>query len=183
MLARVKLAIVLSLLTSATTACSVATRSASGVAPAREDDVQQIRLQRSGWVQAAAGRDAAGMMRFYDDSAVAFRTESERLAGKPAILASWSRLLTTASLSMVSQHIEVAAPGDVAYEVTTYELWIPGVQAAAVERGQELVTWRRSREGWRIAQEAMVSRSTPSSGHLIPGSRREPVIRLASLAP
>lgn len=180
MLARVRLAVVLSFVVTAATACSAATRSISDALGA-PDDIQKIRLQRSGWVQAAAERDAAGMMRFYDDTAVAVRTGSERIAGKPAILATWSRLLTQTSVSMVSQHIEVAAPGDVAYEVAAYELWVPGVQAVARERGQELVIWHRSPDGWRIAQETVISRSAPSPAGAAPSDRRRSEIRLASL--
>lgn len=179
-LARTSLVVALGALSATVSACAVATGTAS--TPRLASDEQAIRAQRSRWVQAAADKDVAGMMQLYADSAIALRGASERIVGKPALLASWTELFARASLSAISQRVEMGKTGDVAFEAVAYEVWAPGARVAALDRGRELVVWRKERGEWRIVQEAIVTDPTFAPGRMTAPSQHRAVLQLASVA-
>ncbi len=178
---RPKLLSALVLLSLVTPGCA-ATIHAPGSAASIADDEQVIRAQRSRWLQAVADKDASGMIRFYEDSAVALYSGSERITGKQAILAEWTQLFDQASLSVISQDVEVSKSGDVAFETAAYQIWIPGAQVTTLDKGKELVIWHKSDGAWRISQEAVITDFTPTPGVTGPRWRQRTPLRLASIA-
>jgi uncharacterized protein (TIGR02246 family) len=124
-----------------------------------------IRALSTRWLQAVDARDADRVAAFYTTDG-AFLVPNVPLArGREAVRAVWAQLLSVPNLALTwaPTSVEVAAAGDLAWEMGAYRLSMDGPVGRVDEDGKYVVVWRSGPNGWEVAADIFNS-NLASSG-------------------
>jgi uncharacterized protein (TIGR02246 family) len=114
-----------------------------------------IRALSARWLQTVDARDADGVAAFYTTDG-AFLVPNVPLArGRDAVRAVWAQLLSATNLVLTwaPTSVEVAAAGDLAWEMGAYRLSMDGPVGPVEDDGKYVVVWRSGPNGWEVAAD------------------------------
>ncbi len=104
------------------------------------------------WVGAAVRGDAATIADFYAPDAVFLIPNGPPAEGPKAIGEAWKGLISLPNLSLNyrATRIDVAASGDLATAVGTYDLAFSGESGRVRDEGKYVVVWRKLDGEWKV---------------------------------
>ncbi len=127
----------------------------------RAADEQAIRNLDAQWAKTAATRDLDATVAYYSDDAVLLPPNEPIAAGKQAIRATWSSLLSpnTLSISWQPTRVDVSKSGDLAYLVGTYSMAVKDAKGKTVpDRGKIIEVFRKQSDGsWKTVADMFSS--------------------------
>lgn len=103
------------------------------------------------FIDGAAKRDAALIATAYTEDAEAFPPNSEVVKGRPALQKLWQSVLDSGIAAFELNTTEVAADGNLAYEVGTYVMKTEDGKIA--DRGKYCVVWKRVNGQWLLHRD------------------------------
>ncbi len=111
-----------------------------------------IRKMDREWVGAAVRGDAATIADFYAPDGVFLIPNGPPAEGPKAIGEAWKglRSLPNLSLNYRATRIDVAASGDLATAVGTYDLAFSGASGRVRDAGKYVVVWRKLDGEWKV---------------------------------
>jgi uncharacterized protein (TIGR02246 family) len=123
-----------------------------------------IRSLDKDWAAAAAAKDLDKSTAFYADDGQMFSAVAPPAVGKDAVRKTWAGLMSApdfVSLTFEPTAVHVAAAGDMAYELGTYEIGMKDKKGKpALEKGVYVVIWKKQADGsWKVE----VDSSAPGS--------------------
>lgn len=120
---------------------------------AEENAVRETDAQ---WAKAASNNDVDGTVAFYADDAQVLPPNAPMVSGKGAIRPTWVSLLVPGnSLVWQANKVDVAASGDMAYVVGTYQLNMKDAQGNPVaDHGKFVEVWKKQADGkWKCVTD------------------------------
>jgi uncharacterized protein (TIGR02246 family) len=127
-----------------------------------------IRKQDSVWLAAAAARDAAGEAAVFAEDGVAYRGQSEPLAGPAAYQAFQTKYYADNPKSVTTwttRSITVASSGDMAVQTGAYSEAGVGPKGTGTNNGNFLTHWKKVNGQWKVAADMSspneAARTTP----------------------
>jgi len=117
---------------------------------------QAIRAQSMAWLEAATARNAAGEAAVFADDGIAFRENRDPIVGPAAFEAYTSADRAANPQSTVSWTIDqvvVAASGDLAYELGSYQLTGLGANGTGDDMGKYVTVWKKVNGTWKVAAD------------------------------
>lgn len=116
---------------------------------------QAIRDLSRQWTEAARARDPDRMSGIYADDAIMYEPGREPVRGRSAIRSHYADTtqLDIREIESEITNIEVAASGDLAYEVGQFRFEAEGPQGRISDRGVYLAVWRKRNGQWQIVHE------------------------------
>jgi uncharacterized protein (TIGR02246 family) len=114
-----------------------------------------IRSLDKDWAAAAAAKDVDKSTAFYADDAQMFSAVAPAAVGKDAVRKTWAGLVSApgfVSLTFEPTTVHVAAAGDMAYELGTYEIDMKDKRGKLTpEKGVYVVIWKKQADGsWKV---------------------------------
>lgn len=135
------------------------------VAAGAEDVEASIIAQNDRFEQATLAGDDAALSDLYAEDAVLLPPNMPRSEGRAAIGTTFGEMMTVTpitSLSLETDHVDVAESGELAYEVGTYSIAGTGPDAAEwQDTGKYLVVWKNVDGEWKLAADAWSSDQPP----------------------
>ena len=130
-------------------------------APATDADA--IRATSARWLDVVATGDADRVAAFYTEDGAFLPPNAPLARGREAVKGVWAFLLSAPNLSLrwTPSSVEVAAAGDMAYEIGTYQLAMDAPAGRVDDDGKYVVVWRKMDGGWEVAADIFNS-SRPS---------------------
>jgi uncharacterized protein (TIGR02246 family) len=126
---------------------------------------EAIRAVSARWLQAVEAGDADRVAEHYATDG-AFLVPNVPLArGRDAVRAVWAQLLSApnVALTWAPTSVEVAAAGDLAWEMGSYTLSMDGPDGRLEDDGKYVVVWRSGPDGWEVAADIFNSSRTSSA--------------------
>ncbi len=113
---------------------------------------QEIRDLDKKWVGAVARGDAAMIADFYAPDGVFLTPNAPPAEGPKAIGEAWKGLISLPNLSLNyrATRIDVAASGDLATAVGTYDLAFSGENGRVRDEGKYVVVWKKINGEWKV---------------------------------
>jgi len=150
-----------------------------GCAPAREidktDEVSAVRQRYADWVAAEKRRDLEASMSFLAPEAIIQGEGAPAIRGADAARGVWKEFFAIPYSDIVDvepRTVVVARSGDLAYDVGSWRLIVPGNNGVTEERGKSTIIWQRLHDQWKVTAIAFsmdmppVSTSAPSGTSL-----------------
>ena len=97
--------------------------------------------------------DAAGVAGLYTDDAAIFPPGGERIDGRAAIQAFWQGAIDSGLKIDDISAVEVHASNDMAGDVGTLLLTVPGDSGPTKLAGKYFVTWKRTGHTWQLHRD------------------------------
>jgi len=122
----------------------------------RAADAQKIKDLDTQWSKTAGAHDLDGTVSYYSDDATVMPPNAPMAANKEAIRAGWAAANGPGvNLSFESSKVEVAASGDLAYDVGTYTVSMKDAQGKPVtDTGKYLAVWKKQPDGtWKAVED------------------------------
>jgi uncharacterized protein (TIGR02246 family) len=112
---------------------------------------QQIRQRNRDWFKAEQRKDVAGTMAFIADEAVLQPANAPPVIGKDAIERFYTSFyeLPIVGIGGEPTTIEVAASGDLAYDVGTNYVVVAGPEGPEEDQGKYLLVWKKLDDEWK----------------------------------
>jgi len=133
-------------------ACATQTTPAVDVAA----EEQAIRARSMAWLDAARARDAAGEGAVFADDGVALRANNDPIIG-PAAFTAWATADRASNpqsvVNWTVDQVVVAASGDIAYEIGTYQLTGLGPDGSGDDTGRYVTVWKKVNGEWKVAAD------------------------------
>ncbi|MFN2432298.1 MAG: DUF4440 domain-containing protein [Gemmatimonadota bacterium] len=125
----------------------------------RDAEAESIRDIGRRWLAAVAAKDTAFIRNAYAEDARFMAPGAEAATGSEAIVGAWGQLfaLPNVSLTFAPSALEVAAAGDMAYEVGTYQLTFDGEEGEVEDRGSYVVVWEKRNGEWKAVADIVTS--------------------------
>jgi uncharacterized protein (TIGR02246 family) len=132
-------------------------------------EVQAIREASAQWTEGGRAGNADQMASIYAEDAVTYKAGDEPLRGRTAIRDDYAAAIQAGIQEIDGQTIdvEVAASGDLAYELGSYTMAVGGAPAA---RGHYLSVYRKIDGRWQIVREFAQPAATAAQPAARPGS-------------
>ena len=113
---------------------------------------QEIRDLDKKWVGAMARGDDATIANFYAPDGVFLTPNAPPTEGPKAIGEAWKGLMSLPNLSLNFRptRIDVAASGDLATDIGTYDLAFSGESGRVRDEGTYVVVWQKLDGEWKI---------------------------------
>jgi uncharacterized protein (TIGR02246 family) len=146
------------------TAAPAAERSAD-----EQAEVQAIRDASAQWTEGGRAGNAAQMASIYAEDAVTYEAGRDPLRGRTAIRDDYAAAVQAGIQEIDAQiiDVEVAASGDLAYEMGSFTMAVGGAPA---ERGHYLAVYRKIDGRWQIVREFAQSEARAAQPAARPGS-------------
>ncbi len=124
-----------------------------------------IRSLDKDWAAAAAAKDLDKSTSYYADDGQMFSAVAPPAVGKDAVRKTWAGLMSApdfVSLSFEPTAVHVAAAGDMAYELGTYEINMKDKKGKVTpEKGVYVVIWKKQADGsWKVEVDSSAPGST-----------------------
>jgi uncharacterized protein (TIGR02246 family) len=117
---------------------------------------QAIRAQSMAWLDAAKARNAAGEAAVFAEDGIAFRENQEPIVG-PAAFQAYTEADRAgnpqAVVNWTIDRVVVAASGDLAYELGTYQLTGLGPTGTEDDTGKYVTVWKKMNGEWKVAAD------------------------------
>lgn len=124
-------------------------------------DEATIRSLTMDWQRAIAARDLDRIVAFHMPDAIVAPPNSPSAAGSAEIRQAWSGFLATnPTVTWEPARITIAASGDLATEVSRYQMSFATPHGRVSDRGTFTTVWRKVGNEWRVASD-VVSSSVP----------------------
>jgi ketosteroid isomerase-like protein len=106
------------------------------------------------WSKAAQAHDLTTLFTFYADDATVLPANAELLTNKPSVQKYWTEQLTPGvDVSWTPMYVEVAASGDMAYDLGSYTITtkpVKGKGQASSDHGKYMAVWKKQADGsWK----------------------------------
>jgi uncharacterized protein (TIGR02246 family) len=127
---------------------------------------QAVRNQSAAWLQAVTARDAAASAAMFAPDGAYFVGNQQPLVGPPAIQAHMQQQLTqypASRLTWTTEQVHVAASGDLAYEVGTYQWTSDPARAQMEDTGKFVTVWRKIDGAWKAVVDIGTSTQPDSA--------------------
>ncbi len=113
---------------------------------------QAIRKMDKQWVGAAVRGDSATIANFYAPDSVFLIPNAPPAEGPNAIGEAWKGLISLPNLSLNyrATRIDVAASGDLATAIGTYDLAFSGESGRVRDEGKYVVVWQKVDGEWKV---------------------------------
>ncbi len=113
---------------------------------------QAIRQLDKKWVGAVARGDAATIAGLYTADGVFLTPNAPPVEGPEAIGEAWKGLMSLPNLSLNFRptRIDVAASGDLATDIGTYDLAYSGESGRVTDQGSYVVVWKKVNGEWKV---------------------------------
>ena len=112
-----------------------------------------IRAVEADFAKAVAAKDLDKSVSFYAENAAMLNQNEAVAVGKPAIRASWTRMLAMPNLALTwaVDKVQVAAGGDLAYDYGNYKMSYTGPSGKKVsDVGKYATIWKKQGDGnWK----------------------------------
>jgi uncharacterized protein (TIGR02246 family) len=107
------------------------------------------------FAEAFNGGDSAGVAALYAEDAALFPPGAARVDGRAAIQAFWQNALDAGMTALTLESVEVEESGDLAMEVSTLSLAVPGEDGQQTTIfGKYIVVWKKGADGvWRLYRD------------------------------
>lgn len=121
----------------------------------RATEEQRIRELSQQALRAAQAKDAATYANFYAEDAVSMGANQTAIRGRDAIRGMVAEMFALPNLafSFAPTKIEVAASGDIAYEIGTYRVAADMPGGRLDDEGKYLTLWKKVAGEWKIASD------------------------------
>jgi uncharacterized protein (TIGR02246 family) len=138
--------------------------------PAAEE--QAIREIIGQWLDAAARKDTTAIANFYAENGSFLPPNGPRLQGRDAIRGAWAGLLNMpgVSLTFAATEIGIAAAGDMAYDIGTYNLGLDGPEGRIEDEGKYVVVWTKVGNEWKAYADIFNSNKPAMAGPATEGT-------------
>ena len=117
-------------------------------------DETAIRAASAGRSKAAQSKDLEKALAFFADNAIMLSPKSPAVQGKESIRKVWQQMLAlpVPGLSFSAARVEVARPGDLAWEYGTYEFATSDIKdKTTTEKGTYVTVWKKQPAGaWKV---------------------------------
>ncbi len=117
-------------------------------------DEKAIRALEAEFAQAVAAKDLEKGLSFYAEDAAMLDQNEPIAVGKPAIRASWTRMLAMPNLALTwaVDKVDVAKGGDLAYDYGNYSMSYTDPSRKKVsDRGKYATIWKKQADGnWKV---------------------------------
>jgi uncharacterized protein (TIGR02246 family) len=136
----------------------------AAAAPVLADEAEErIRERAEDWVAAVAERDIEGIMALYAEDVRVMPPGAPPLDGHEAVRAYWSELLDIPGfeLQITPETVAVAASGEMAVAVGSWQLAFDGPEGRVEDRGSFMDVWRHEADDWQVAYDIINSDVTP----------------------
>ena len=119
---------------------------------AAEDVRAAIEQANAGMVEAFKAGNAAAIAGFYSETAKMLPPDATEVAGREAVQKLWQSWLDDGLKDLTLESTEVAASGDLAYEIGDFSLQVPAENnTMTTAPGNYLVVWKRAADGdWQL---------------------------------
>ena len=117
---------------------------------------QAIRAQSMAWLEAAKAKNAAGEAAVFADDGIAYRANRDPIVGPAAFEAYSIADRATSPQAVVywtTDHVVVAASGDLGYELGTYQLTGLGPDGTGDDTGKYVTVWKKVNGTWKVAAD------------------------------
>lgn len=124
-------------------------------------EAQAVRDRSAAWMQLSQARDVAGVIDgvFTADAVTIGDGNIRKGSGEiRAALEAEAAAMPDATISWTTNHVHVAASGDLAYELGSFSFDPDGAGEAAVEEGEFVTVWTKVDGTWRVAVDAGTAR-------------------------
>ncbi len=113
---------------------------------------QEIRDLDKKWVGAVARGDVATIVGFYAPDGAFLAPNAPPAVGPEAIGEAWKGIMSlpNVSLNFRPTRIDVAASGDLATDVGTYDLAFSGEDGRVRDEGNYVVVWKKINGEWKV---------------------------------
>jgi uncharacterized protein (TIGR02246 family) len=121
-----------------------------------------IRQLVTDWNGYLSSQNDSAIAALYADDAVLMPPAMPRVTGRENIRRFWAQIWPLkATLTLATASIHVAQSGDWAIEEGDWTWSAPSTTGEQRDKGKYLVTWTRTREGWKAAQDVWNSDQPP----------------------
>ena len=116
---------------------------------AEEAKIQALNKQ---WLGAVARGDAAMIGELYAADGSLLPSNSPIATGRENVAAAWKGMLSLPgfSLNFRPTRIDIAASGDLASDIGTYDLAYDGKDGRVTDKGKYVVVWKKVKGQWRV---------------------------------
>ena len=113
---------------------------------------QEIRDLDKKWVGAVVRGDVATIVGLYAPDSVFFTPNAPPTEGPEAIGEAWKGIMSlpNVSLNFRATRIDVAASGDLATDIGTYDLAFSGESGRVRDEGSYVVVWKKINGEWKV---------------------------------
>ncbi len=120
---------------------------------------QEIRELDKKWVGAVVRGDVATIVDFYAADGAFLMPNAPPAEGREAIAEAWKGLISLPNLSLNirSTRIDVAASGDLAADIGTYDLAFSGEDGRIRDEGKYVVVWKKVNGEWKVLADILNS--------------------------
>jgi len=134
-------------------------------------EAQAVRDRSAAWMQLSQARDVAGVVDgVFTADAVTIGDGNIRKGSAEirAALEAETAAMPNATISWTTNHVHVAASGDLAYELGSFSFDPDGAGEAAAEEGEFVTVWTKVDGTWRAAVDAGTERKPAEAAAAAP---------------